>query len=50
MKVQEGIELGAYENIPGSQRVDLFQILGDQVPREVITNLQSQIDNVGRTR
>uniref|UniRef100_A0A336MET2 CSON000533 protein n=2 Tax=Culicoides sonorensis TaxID=179676 RepID=A0A336MET2_CULSO len=48
--VQEGIELGAYENIPGSQRVDLFQILGDQVPREVITNLQSQIDNVGRTR
>jgi hypothetical protein len=46
--VQEGIELAAYESIPGNQKVNLFEILGDQVPREVITNLQTQIDQVGR--
>uniref|UniRef100_A0A1B0A3V1 Lipoprotein n=1 Tax=Glossina pallidipes TaxID=7398 RepID=A0A1B0A3V1_GLOPL len=32
--VQEGIELGAYEQIPGNQRINLFEILGDQVPSE----------------
>lgn len=45
--VQEGIQVAAIESIPGDQRVDLFQLLGDQVPREVITNLQSQVDQVG---
>jgi hypothetical protein len=48
MKVQEGIELAAYENIPGGQRIDLAQILGAEVPAEVISNLQGQIDGVGR--
>ncbi|XP_059061229.1 uncharacterized protein LOC131854118 [Achroia grisella] len=47
-KVQEGIELAAYESIPGNQRINLFEILGDQVPSEVINNLQGQIDKVGR--
>lgn len=47
-KVQEGIEVGAYESIPGDQKINLFEILGDQVPVEVVNNLQSQIDNIGR--
>ncbi|XP_004921554.1 uncharacterized protein LOC114249502 [Bombyx mandarina] len=47
-KVQEGIELAAYQSIPGNQRINLYEILGDQVPSEVINNLQSQIDQVGR--
>ncbi|XP_077282954.1 uncharacterized protein LOC143908967 [Arctopsyche grandis] len=47
-RVQEGIELAAYESIPGNQRINLFEILGDQVPSEVINNLQGQIDQVGR--
>uniref|UniRef100_A0A182PCM7 Uncharacterized protein n=1 Tax=Anopheles epiroticus TaxID=199890 RepID=A0A182PCM7_9DIPT len=46
--VQQGIQVAALESIPGSQRVDLFQLLGDQVPREVISNLQSQVDQVGQ--
>lgn len=46
--MQEGIELAAYESIPGNQRINLFEILGDQVPQEVINNLQGQIDQVGR--
>ncbi|XP_058059592.1 uncharacterized protein LOC131210373 isoform X2 [Anopheles bellator] len=45
--VQQGIQVAALESIPGTQRVDLFQLLGDQVPREVISNLQSQVDQVG---
>lgn len=48
-KVQEGIELAAYESIPGSQRIDLSEILGGQVPPEVVANLQSAIDQIGRT-
>lgn len=48
LKVDEGIELAAYESIPGNQRINLFEVLGDQVPQEVINNLQSQIDNIGR--
>lgn len=48
-KVQEGIEIGAYESIPGNQKINLFEILGDQVPSEVINNLQGQIDQVGRS-
>ncbi|GLV37510.1 uncharacterized protein CBL_20324 [Carabus blaptoides fortunei] len=48
-KVQEGIEIGAYESIPGNQRINLFEILGDQVPTEVINNLQTQVDQVGRS-
>lgn len=47
-QVEEGIELGALENIPGNQRVDLYQLLGSQFPPEVIQNLQRQIDTVGR--
>ena len=47
-KVQEGIELAAYENIGANQRIDLFKILGDHVPSEVITNLQGQVDKVGQ--
>ncbi|KZC04874.1 PREDICTED: uncharacterized protein LOC107193301 [Dufourea novaeangliae] len=47
-KVQEGIELAAYESIPGDQKINLFEILGDHVPPEVVNNLQSQIDQIGR--
>lgn len=47
--VDSGIELAAYENIPANQRIDLFSILGDHVPAEVVQNLQTQIDNVGRS-
>jgi hypothetical protein len=42
--------LAAYENLPANQPIDLFMILGDQVPREVITNLQQQIQNIHRRR
>lgn len=45
--VQEGIELAAYENLPGNQRIDLAQILGAHVPAEVVSNLQAQVDRVG---
>lgn len=47
-KVQEGIELAAYESIPGNQRINLFEILGDQVPSEVVNNLQGKIDEIGQ--
>ncbi|XP_058809030.1 uncharacterized protein LOC131674392 [Phymastichus coffea] len=46
--VQEGIELAAYESIPGNQRINLFEILGKHVPAEVVNNLQGQIDQIGR--
>lgn len=46
--VQAGIELAAYENIPGNQRVQLFDILGSQVPHEVVQNLQRQVDAIGQ--
>ncbi|KAJ8681348.1 hypothetical protein QAD02_017135 [Eretmocerus hayati] len=46
--VQEGIELAAYESIPGSQRINLFEILGEHVPAEVVNNLQGQIDQIGK--
>lgn len=46
-QVQEGIEIGAYESIPGNQKINLFEILGDQFPPEVVSNLQTQIDQVG---
>lgn len=49
LQVQEGIEIGAYESIPGNQRINLFEILGDQFPTEVVNNLQQQIDQVGRS-
>ncbi|XP_043281334.1 uncharacterized protein [Venturia canescens] len=48
-KVQEGIELAAYESIPGDEKINLFEILGDQVPPEVVSNLQGQIDQIGRS-
>lgn len=47
-QVQEGIELAAYESIPGNQRVDLHQILRSEFPFEVVDNLQKQIDTIGR--
>lgn len=47
-QVQEGIEIGAYESIPGNQRINLYEILGDQVPQEVIQNLQGQVDQIGK--
>ncbi|XP_025200334.1 uncharacterized protein LOC112598168 [Melanaphis sacchari] len=47
-KVQEGVELVAYESIPGSQAINLFEILGDHVPPEVVSNLQTQVDQVGK--
>lgn len=46
--VQEGIELAAYESIPGNQRINLFEILGEHVPAEVVNNLQGQIDQIGK--
>lgn len=49
-KVQEGIELAALESIPGNQRINLFEILGDHVPPEVVNNLQAQVDQVGKSR
>lgn len=48
-KVQEGIELAAYESIPGDQKINLFEILGAHVPTEVVNNLQAQIDQIGRS-
>ncbi|XP_063983587.1 uncharacterized protein LOC135165816 [Diachasmimorpha longicaudata] len=47
-KVQEGIEVGAYESIPGDHKINLFEILKGQVPPEVINNLQQQVDLIGR--
>lgn len=47
-QVQEGIELAAYESIPGNQRINLFEILGDQFPSEVVNNLQGKIDEIGQ--
>lgn len=47
-KVQEGVEVVAYESIPGSQAINLFEILGDHVPPEVVSNLQTQVDQVGK--
>lgn len=47
-QVQEGIEIGAYEGIPIDQKINLADILGDQVPLEVINNLQQQVDQIGR--
>ncbi|KAK7869076.1 hypothetical protein R5R35_000795 [Gryllus longicercus] len=47
-KVQEGMEVAAYESIPGDQRINLFEILGAHVPPEVVNNLQAQVDQVGR--
>ncbi|CAG9800856.1 unnamed protein product [Chironomus riparius] len=44
--VEKSVPLAAYENIPVGQRVDLFMILGDQIPREVAENLQEQIDRL----
>lgn len=46
--VDQGIELGAYENIPINQQVRLHEILGAHVPPEVIQNLQRQIDSIGQ--
>lgn len=47
-QVQEGVELAAYESIPVNQKINLFEILGDQLPYEVINNLQSRVDNIGK--
>lgn len=46
--VQEGVELAAYENIPGGQKISLSEILGAHVPAAVLANLQGQIDQIGQ--
>lgn len=48
-KVQEGIEVAAFESIPGHQSINLYQLLKDHVPEEVVSNLQSQVDQVGKS-
>ncbi|XP_065208746.1 uncharacterized protein LOC135837413 [Planococcus citri] len=48
-KVQEGVEVAAFESIPGNERINLYQILKDHVPEEVVSNLQSQVDQVGKS-
>lgn len=48
-KVQEGVEVASYESIPGNERINLYQILKDHVPEEVVSNLQSQVDQVGKS-
>lgn len=48
VQVDQGIEVAAYEGIPGNQQVDLKQILGNDFPAQVISNLQVQIDSIGR--
>lgn len=47
-KVQEGVEVASFESIPGSEQINLRQILKDFVPEEVVNNLQRQVDQVGR--
>ncbi|EEB10753.1 conserved hypothetical protein [Pediculus humanus corporis] len=44
----KGIEVAAYENIKGDESINLFQILGDQVPPEVVSNLQAQVEKIGK--
>jgi hypothetical protein len=39
-----------YENISGNTRFDLSEILAQYVPAEVISNLQGQIDQIGKNR
>jgi len=46
--VQEGIEVAALENIKADDNINLFQILGDQVPPEVVSNLQAQVEQIGK--
>lgn len=48
-KVVQGIELAAYENLPGNQPIDLQGILGDLIPQEVVQNLQPAVNDIGRT-
>ncbi|XP_012262993.1 uncharacterized protein LOC105690069 [Athalia rosae] len=47
-QVQEGIEVAAYESIPGDEKINLFEILRGQFPPEVVNNLQAQVDQVGQ--
>lgn len=48
LQVQEGIQLGSYESIPANQYIDLRQILGEQFPAQVISQLQKEINNIGQ--
>lgn len=45
-KVIEGIEVVARENIPGSERIELAQLLSGQFPPEAIAELQARIDQI----
>lgn len=45
--VQESIEIAARESIPGNQKINLLEIFGDDVPSEVVSNLQLQVDQIG---
>uniref|UniRef100_A0A6M2DVT3 Putative secreted protein n=1 Tax=Xenopsylla cheopis TaxID=163159 RepID=A0A6M2DVT3_XENCH len=44
--VIEGIEVVARENIPGSERIELAQLLSGQFPPEAIAELQARIDQI----
>ncbi|XKL67621.1 hypothetical protein PGB90_003112 [Kerria lacca] len=48
-KVQEGLEVASFESIPGNQPINLHSILKDYVPEEVVSNLQAQVDQVGKS-
>ena len=48
-KVQEGIEVAALEHLSDNQPINLYQLLKGHVPEEVVSNLQSQVDQVGRS-
>jgi uncharacterized protein HemX len=48
-KVQEGIEVAAIEHLSDNQPINLYQLLKGHVPDEVVSNLQSQVDQVGHS-
>ena len=47
-KVQEAIEVAAIERLSDNQAINLYQLLKGHVPEEVVSNLQTQIDQVGK--
>ena len=48
-KVQEGVEVASFESIPGNEPINLHSILKEIVPEEVVSNLQAQVDQVGKS-
>lgn len=47
-EVQEGIEVAVIEHVPDNQPINLHQVLRGHAPDEVISNLQLQVDQVGK--